>query len=123
MIPERRAIRQEEVEVIRATLERASVRPVTALATASIPNLSVVGRCECGCASVDFERTPALRSTPVADGIGETPRGGQVGIIVWGRPDAITGLEIYDLGAGDGDLVLPRVQSIVPWEVGPSWKT
>lgn len=116
MIPERRAIRQDEADVIHAALERAGVRPVAAIATAAIPGLAVVARCECGCASVDFDETPSReRSTPVADGIGETPRGGKVGVIVWGRTDAITGLEIYDLGAGDGDLVLPRVPSIAPW--------
>jgi hypothetical protein len=52
----------------------------------------------------------------VADGTARTSRGGQVGVIVWGRPDAITGLEIYDLGAGDGDLVLPLSTSITAWD-------
>jgi hypothetical protein len=118
MIPERRPIRQDEVEVIGATLERASVRPVTTSAAAAIHSLTVVGRCECGCASVDFDALPTEeRPTPVADGIGETPSGGRVGIIVWGGPDAITGIEVYDLGTGDGDLVLPTPKSIVPWDL------
>lgn len=117
MIAERRPIRQEEVDVIRATLERAPARPVDPDALESIPTLTVVGRCACGCASVDFDEPPSEhRSKPVGDGIGRTRRGGQVGVIVWGRQDAITGLEIYDLGAGDGDLVLPAPESIVPWE-------
>jgi hypothetical protein len=79
----------------------------------AISSLQVVARCECGCASVDFD-APASdqHSTVVADGIGHTPRGGQVGVIVWGRPDAITGLEIYDWGAGD-DLALPVPASVV----------
>jgi len=51
----------------------------------------------------------------VADGIGTTSAGGQVGVIVWGRGKAITGLEIYDLGAGENDLKLPIPSSIKPF--------
>jgi len=117
MIPERRHIRQSEAEVIRAALDRASVAPVDQTVSAAIPNLEVVARCECGCASVDFDAaTSEERSGIVADATGQTPRGGQVGIIVWGRSDAITALEIYDLGAGDDDLVLPVPSSVIPWE-------
>jgi hypothetical protein len=56
------------------------------------------------------------RSGIVADATGQTPRRGQVGIIVWGRSNAITALEIYELGAGDDDLVLPVPTSVIPWE-------
>ena len=105
MIQERRGIREDEAAVIRAALERAQVSPVDEAARAAVSKLEVVGRCECGCASVDFD-SPASdrRSTLIADGV-----------IVWGRPDAITGLEIYDLGAGDADLVLPVPTSVIPW--------
>jgi hypothetical protein len=82
-----------------------------------VSNLEVVGRCECGCASIDFDApTSDQHSTLIADGTGTTPSGGRVGVIVWGRPDAITGLEIYDLGAGDDDLVLPVPTSVISWE-------
>lgn len=70
-----------------------------------------------GCASVDFDGpTSEERSGVIADATGQTPRGGQVGIIVWGRSDAITALEIYDLGAGDHDLLLPVPTSVIPWD-------
>lgn len=117
MISERRHIYQSEAEVIRAAVDRASVAPVNQSVSAAIPDLDVIARCECGCASVDFD-APACeeRSGIAADATGRTPRGGQVGIIVWGRSDAITGLEIYDLGAGDDDLVLPVPTSVIPWE-------
>lgn len=96
MIPERRHIHQSEAEVIRAALDRASVVSIDQAANSAIPNLEVVARCECGCASVDFDAaTSEERSGIVADATGQTPRGGQVGIIVWGRSDAITALEIY----------------------------
>jgi len=117
MIPERRGINQSEAEIIRAALERASLGPLDETVRAAIPNLEVVARCECGCTSVDFDApTSEQRSGIIADATGQTPRGGQVGVIVWGRSDAITGLEIYDLGAGDDDLVLPVPTSVIPWE-------
>ncbi|MGC4082796.1 MAG: hypothetical protein QM736_11955 [Vicinamibacterales bacterium] len=117
MIPARRSINQSEAEIIRSTLERASVGALDETAWAAIPNLEVIARCECGCASVDFD-APASEQRPsiIADATGQTPRGGQVGIIVWGRSDAITGLEIYDLGAGKDDLLLPVPTSVIPWE-------
>lgn len=117
MIPERRRITDDEIATIRVALNRALIRPINDAARTAVEMLEVVSRCDCGCASVDFEApSHRERSTVMADGTGTTPRGGQVGIIVWGRSDAITGLEIYDLGAGNGDLVLPVPNSVVPWQ-------
>jgi hypothetical protein len=119
MIPERRAIGTDEAEVVRATIERGSMLRLDDTATVAIPTLTVVARCECGCASIEFDAPPSeQRSTVVAEGTARTLRDGQVGVIVWGRPDAITGLEIYDLGAGEGDLVLPVPTSITAWAKG-----
>lgn len=115
MIPERRSIGAGEIKVIRVALEKALVGLVDTVAKGAVDRLQVMGRCECGCASVDFDAQESDQpSTLLADAIGYTARGGRVGVIVWGRPDAITGLEIYDLGAGDGDLVLPEPESIEP---------
>lgn len=102
-----RRIAPAEAAVIREALDRApTTSPLTGLV--AIEDLQVVGQCECGCDSIDF--IPAdteLHSHPVADGTGTTPAGGTVGIIVWGTDDAITSLEVYDLGAGDDDIRLP----------------
>jgi hypothetical protein len=81
-----------------------------------IDSLRVIGRCDCGCASVDFEvegQSPPAKQ--VADATGTTPAGGKVGVIVWAIDERLTGLEIYDLGAGDDDLRLPTVESIEAW--------
>jgi hypothetical protein len=79
--------------------------------------LRVVGKCDCGCDSVDFvEQGKIKHAKPIADGIGSTSRGGKVGVIIWGTPEVITGLEIYDLGAGDVDIKLPTPESIMPFE-------
>ena len=94
-------------------LERAGVRRVDEATHKGIGELEVIARCECGCATVHFDSPVSEeRSKPIADGTGTTPRGGHVGVIVWGRSDAITGLEVYDLGAGDDDLVLPDPRSV-----------
>lgn len=107
--------------MIRATLAQAPIQPLEDSVLSSIPKLMVVSRCECGCASVDFEAAPSDQySQPVGDGIGITARGGQVGVIIWGRPDAVTGLEVYDLGAGEDDLTLPAPASIKSWQTSQS---
>src|SRR5215204_2117950 len=116
MTPERRRINQGEAEIIRAASERACRVPLVETVWSAIPCLVIIARCECGCASVEFDAPSEQRSGVIADATGHTPRGGQVGVIVWGRSDAITGLEIYGLGAGDDDLVLPVPTSVIPRE-------
>lgn len=111
-----RPITQRELTVLRATLERAGNVQVDAAVLTRLENLSVVSGCECGCDSVDFaEDDPQRPSRPIVEGIGKTRAGGVVGIIIWGADDAVTGIEIYDLGAGDGDVRLPVEGSISPW--------
>jgi hypothetical protein len=108
-----RRITPEEVAVIRSALERAAVAPEFSALSSGLESLRAVGKCSCGCDSVDFaEHDPARPSKPIGDGIGTTPAGGTVGVIVWGRPEAVTGLEVYDLGAGEDDLKLPVPGSI-----------
>jgi hypothetical protein len=114
-----RPITPEEVAVIRSTLERAATAPRFAGLAAHVEHLRAVDQCGCGCDSVDFAKhDPTRPAQPICDAIGTTPAGGTVGVIVWGRPDAITSLEIYDLGAGDGDVKLPTPDSIRPFRTG-----
>ncbi len=112
-----RPITHEEAVVTRTALERAATHPDAARLIATIPTLNVIGRCECGCASVDFtEVDPNDRPTLLADASAATPSGGAVGVIVWGTPSHICELEIYDLGSGqEGPLCLPDPESIAPW--------
>jgi len=114
-----RPILPQEVAVIRAALDRAPTSPEYVALGAKVENLRVVGQCGCGCDSVDFsDSDPRNLPRPIADGIGETPSGGKVGVIIWGTADAVTGLEIYDLGAGDDDIRLPLPDSIHSWDTG-----
>jgi len=89
-------------------IERAPAIPYAAKRTAAIGSLRVRG-CDCGCAR-RFCKEPSHQSQPIANGIGKTALGGDVGILVWGASSAMTGPEVYDLGAGDDDLNLPELK-------------
>jgi hypothetical protein len=80
-----RTISPDEVAVIRAAIEKVATSVgVRELAT-TLAGLRVVSRCTCGCDSVDFEEhDPARPSHVIADGIGTTPAGITVGVMVWG---------------------------------------
>ncbi len=79
-----RPISAAEVAVVRMTIERAVTAPEFRRLAANADQLNVVGKCDCGCDSVDFIEQRKVHSKPIADGIGSTARGGKVGVIVWG---------------------------------------
>ena len=108
-----RQITPTEIAVIRSALAHAPKEAILPAVADGLGHLRAVGQCGCGCDSVDFvPHDPSHMSHPIADGMGTTPAGGEVGVIVWGHPDAVTGLEIYSLGAEDHDLRLPLPTSI-----------
>lgn len=113
-----RPINEDEVRVISAALRRCAEAPEAAALVPTLSNLRVVGDCECGCASVDFDTTTVEQPSPIADGLGILTNGECVGVIVWGTPDAVTGLEIYDMSATATGLPLSQLQSIIPWVEG-----
>ena len=113
----RRRIKQEEIAVIRVALEKASLARAYTSFAEGLEDLQVVSRCACGCDTVEFAKhDPDEKDVLLADAIGTTPAGGTVGLIVWGTAREVTGLEVYDLGAGDGGVRLPVPESIIPWE-------
>jgi len=110
-----RALAPRELGVLRATLEKAAKLELAPALLGCLENLRVIGGCTCGCESIDFAEHDSDRPPrPIADGIGKTPAGGDVGIIVWGTDDAVMSLEVYDLGAGELDIKLPVEASIRP---------
>jgi hypothetical protein len=111
-----RPVTPEEVAVIRAALAQVPSRTPAGPLRKALEDLEVVGRCDCGCDSVDFVPSVSdLHSRPIADGMGTTASGGTVGVIVWGTDDAVTSLEIYDLGAGEAGPRLPVPETIRSW--------
>ena len=111
-----RQITDDEAACIRVALERAPAISNAAALMSIIENLRVTGVCEYGSASVVFGEAIKEPAQPLADGTAKTVRGGDVGVTVWGSGNAITAPEIYDLGAGDDDLHLPDLNSIIPWD-------
>ena len=102
-----------------AVVERAlSVAATDTSAKALIPQvhtLQVVGRCECGCASIDF-RMPAQGQIAriVADAVAQAADGDRLGVIVWALDEHLSGLEIYS--CSDRPAPLPVVASIVGYD-------
>lgn len=112
-----------EIAVVEAALAVAPISHRASLLRRSVHDLRIRTSCDCGCASVDFETTPEPGSCRlVADGIGRTPSGGRVGILVWALDDRVSGLEVYDLGAGQDDRKLPIPSSIQPSPESASWQ-
>ena len=113
-----RPINEDEIRVIRTALERCAEIPEAPALAPTLSSLRVVGGCQCGCASVDFAVVTPEQHQPIADGLGILTDGERVGVIVWGTPDAVAGLEIYDMSASATGLLLSQLQSIISWEEG-----
>jgi len=112
-----------EIAVVEAALAIAPISHRASFLRRSVHALRVQAACDCGCASVDFEIPPEPGSCRlVADGVGRTPTGGRVGVLVWALDDRVSGLEVYDLGAGQDDRRLPLPSSIQPSPESASWQ-
>lgn len=113
-----RPINDDEIAVVHAALDSCAEIPDAQQLLSTVSSLHVIDQCECGCPSVDFARSPSTHPRPIADGLGITSNGEQVGVIIWGASDAITGLEIYDMSTSASQLKLKDLKSIIPWEEG-----
>ena len=106
-----RPIRADEAAVANWMLTQASVVGPLVHLLASVAALQVVWNCNCGCASVGFEpNVPEPRAKILADATGKTVEGSDVGIILWGREQRISGLEVY--GYERSDVGLPTLASL-----------
>ncbi len=106
-----RPISEQEADIINWMLRYSAPSGRLLDLAKCVPNLHVVDRCDCGCPTVTFEKTEDLH--PIADALGKTP-GGSVGLILWGRDDAICGLEVYSM-EDTTNCTLPTVDNLLPW--------
>jgi hypothetical protein len=79
-----------------------------------LTKVQVSGVCSCGCPSVDLmvdgkQREGAPKALVVADG--ESPEGLPVGVILWVRGGALSGLEVHPWNGNDS-IRLPPVESL-----------
>ncbi len=106
-----RPISPQELAVILRTLDVCAAVPISDSLRASVAELEVVSRCECGCDTVNFKGWG--KSSPlqvIADGIADTPDGKGIGVIVFGSPDRVSCLEVYSYD--DEPARLPKIESI-----------
>jgi hypothetical protein len=118
-----REISPSEVKVIDWLLDHALV-DVAAYRLRPTNRLRVVGACNCGCASLFFNREALEgkiamaekgRLEMIADELAIYPEGEQAGLILWGLADEIVWLEVYDFNPNSSHRV-PCVSNLCTWE-------
>jgi len=113
-IPEDRPASTAEAAITRWLLQNASEVGDLSDLEPSLIGLRVVGRCSCGCPSVDFVvGGQAVGASRIANAYGTTADGVAVGVILWERDGAVSSLEFYDLG--EPVRSLPLVESLSAW--------
>ena len=82
-----------------------------------IPLVRVVSRCSCGCPTIDLAvdgKHVRGGSELVADFVGKSPEGIQVGVILHCRAGQISELEVYAIDEVKGAFGLPRPDALAP---------
>lgn len=106
-----RPISEAEAAVVERALAVAATDESAATLGTSVRALQVVGRCECGCASVDFcTPAPGQIAHMVADAVAKAPNGEDLGLIIWALNGVLSALEVYSYS--DDPAPLPAVASI-----------
>jgi hypothetical protein len=117
-IPENRQLDAEERTLIDWLI--ANGIPEARAFTEQLTDLHVVGRCSCGCPTVDFALEDSRQGTMgpskiLADFFGVTQEGIEVGVILHALQDKISELEVYSLGTTDTTgraFGLPKIESL-----------
>jgi hypothetical protein len=86
---------------------------------AQIEQARVVGRCRCGCPTIDLGIAGAKERTVggskiLADFVGETLEGFRVGVLLHAREGKLSELEVYSLDR-EGIFSLPTIESLKPF--------
>ena len=103
-----RSITADEAAVINQALRRAGVKATPEDIIRTIISLRVIGECECGCRSIQFESREG-EEYMLADGVGYLRNGERVDVIVWGRDLSIASLELVD---HRGSGMMPEASTI-----------
>ena len=113
--PERRRLTEEERKLLEWLLTNGS--PDAKPYLSQIPNVNVIGKCTCGCPTIDLalgdrEQRKTAPSIILADFLGTSPEGVEVGVIVHAREGEISELEVYAIPDLQGRFNLPTIQSL-----------
>jgi hypothetical protein len=109
-----RAISPDEAAIVGWLLDHA-MRDVSAYRSHPIEELRVIGGCDCGCISMDFQPGGFGHSVIVADEMAIYPDGQQAGLILWGRNGELTSLEVYDCHPGASHR-MPEISDLCTYE-------
>jgi hypothetical protein len=107
-----RPLSDAELELIEVLLGAAGTQAGRYLG--QLPEVRVVGGCGCGCPSIDLEVGEGLREgapKPLIVADAESPAGVPVGVILWVRGGALSGLEVHPWH-GTGSVRLPQTESL-----------
>ncbi len=113
--PERRPLTKEEKTLLEWLISNGNSGAKQY--ASQIVNVSVVGACTCGCPAVDLavgdrEQRKAAPSHILADSLGKTPDGIEVGVILHAREGEISELEIYAILDVNRPFNLPTIESL-----------
>lgn len=116
-IPEDRALSPQERTLLEWLIENGT--PEAKEYRGQIEQLRVVGRCSCGCPTIDLSvggKLAAAGSMKIlGDYVGETPEGFEVGVLLFASERRLSCMEIYDFGGHEGTFSLPRIETLRPF--------
>jgi hypothetical protein len=112
---ERRALSDAERTLLEWLL--ANGAPDARQFESQIAQVRVVGRCTCGCPTIDLaigdrERRTIGASHILAEAEGITPEGIEVGVILHAREGQLSELEVYPIPEVDAPFSLPSIASL-----------
>jgi hypothetical protein len=112
---ERRPLSREERILLEWLIANGS--PDAQRYASQVADASVVGTCTCGCPTIDLavgdrKQRKTAPSLILADFVGKTPEGIEVGVILHAREGEISELEIYAIPQVDGPFNLPSIESL-----------
>ncbi len=111
-LPEDRPITEREALVVEWVLANCALDGPLDHLLHDVRHLRVVGRCACGCASVDFAPDgQTARARPVAEAVGHDSRGRACGVIIWELKGRVSGLEVYECEPGSATK-LPAIEAL-----------
>ena len=113
--PERRPLSKEERVLLEWLVANGSSDAKQY--ASQIVDVSVVGTCTCGCPTIDLavgdrKQRKTAPSHILADFVGKTPEGIEVGVILHAREGEISELEIYAIPDVNGRFNLPSIESL-----------
>jgi hypothetical protein len=115
---ENRPLTVEEKTLLEWLMEQGS--PEAREFTPQLEHARVVGRCGCGCPTIDLgigasDTRTVGASQILAEFVGTSPEGWQVGVLLHARDGKLSELEIYNLSEHEGAYSLPSISTLTPF--------